>query len=307
MRKSVTLVMFVKEWLETIKRNEIRPSSYDRLLTSYATMTSHKIASMYIDEITAKDFRMYTDELLESGYAITTIKKQMRLVSAAMRYAYEQRYIDFNPCVGINPPSEGNVKKKPKHIEAYTKEEQLKLLKVLRSRDRKGYNALELMLETGIRVGEVLALNWDDVALSQRRMKIHSTLVNLPNKRIAYVQEGAKSKTSNRVVPLNANAVKILSSLKRYEDQSAVFLGEDNERLSYESLRYQCQRACEDASVRYSGLHVFRHTFATNQYYKGTDVKILSKILGHSDTSITYNIYIHLYGDGFDDMLRAVD
>ncbi|MBR3106377.1 MAG: tyrosine-type recombinase/integrase [Clostridia bacterium] len=74
----------------------------------------------------------------------------------------------------------------------------------------------------------------------------------------------------------------------------------------YESLRYQCQMACKEAGITYHGLHVFRHTFAMNHFYKGTNVKILSKILGHSETSVTFNIYIHLYGDGFDDMLSAV-
>ena len=58
--------------------------------------------------------------------------------------------------------------------------------------------------------------------------------------------------------------------------------------------------------VPHYGLHVWRHTFATNLYYKGVDVKILSKLLGHANTTITYNIYIHLYSDGFNDMMNAV-
>ena len=52
--------------------------------------------------------------------------------------------------------------------------------------------------------------------------------------------------------------------------------------------------------------HVFRHTFATNCYHKGVDVKILSRLLGHADVNITYNIYVHLYGDGFDEMYAAL-
>ncbi len=51
---------------------------------------------------------------------------------------------------------------------------------------------------------------------------------------------------------------------------------------------------------------IFRHTFATNCYYKGVDIKILSKLLGHADTNITYNIYVSLYGDGFDEMYNAL-
>ena len=52
-------------------------------------------------------------------------------------------------------------------------------------------------------------------------------------------------------------------------------------------------------------MHVFRHTFATNCYYRGCDVKILSKLLGHSSVTVTYNTYIHLFGDALEEM-RAV-
>lgn len=49
------------------------------------------------------------------------------------------------------------------------------------------------------------------------------------------------------------------------------------------------------------GQHVFRHTFATNYYNRSCDVKILSKLLGHADVSVTYNVYIHLYGDALEE------
>ena len=74
----------------------------------------------------------------------------------------------------------------------------------------------------------------------------------------------------------------------------------------YEALRYQTQRLCKAADVPYRGEHVFRHTFATNCYHKGIDVKILSRLLGHADVNITYNIYVHLYGDGFNEMYAAI-
>jgi len=59
-------------------------------------------------------------------------------------------------------------------------------------------------------------------------------------------------------------------------------------------------------SSKYRGEHVFRHTFATNCYYKSVNVKVLSKLLGHADVNVTYNIYVHLYGDGFDEMYSAL-
>ena len=86
----------------------------------------------------------------------------------------------------------------------------------------------------------------------------------------------------------------------------APLLGAGVEQCPYEALRWQTQRLCQAADVPYRGEHVFRHTFATNCYHKGIDVKILSKLLGHADVNITYNVYVHLYGDGFDEMYAAI-
>lgn len=94
--------------------------------------------------------------------------------------------------------------------------------------------------------------------------------------------------------------------LKANTENEWVFTNDDGQRLSYEALRYQTQRLCKAADVPYRGEHVFRHTFATNCYHKGIDVKILSRLLGHADVNITYNIYVHLYGDGFEEMYEAL-
>jgi site-specific recombinase XerD len=85
-----------------------------------------------------------------------------------------------------------------------------------------------------------------------------------------------------------------------------IFQDADGGPISYEAMRYQIGKACENANVEYRGQHVFRHTFATNCYKNGADVKILSKLLGHSSVAITYNTYIHLYGDALEEMRSVV-
>ena len=71
-------------------------------------------------------------------------------------------------------------------------------------------------------------------------------------------------------------------------------------------MRYQIQLACAQVNVPYLGQHVFRHTFATNCYERGCDVKILPKLLGHADVTVTYNVYIHLFGDALEEMRSVV-
>ena len=65
-----------------------------------------------------------------------------------------------------------------------------------------------------------------------------------------------------------------------------------NERLSYEALRHQTSRLCE-----YRGEHVIHQSFVANCFYAGVNVKVLSKLLGHADVNVTYNIYVHLYAN----------
>ena len=303
---NMELIAYVRFWLENVKKLKVKPATFDRLVTSADALETYPIAHKVIMQITAEDCEAYVEEITHRGYALTTIKKQMLIVSAPLRYAYAHKQISYNPSVDLKPPSKANVQKAKKKVIAYDKGEQNKLRSILDTHARESYAAIDLMIETGLRPGEMLALNWEDVFLERKRIYVHQTMVNLANKKQSYVQEGAKSETSNRYVPLSPRAIQILGDLKVNKKHDYLFANQDGTRLSYESLRYQCQVACREAGVPYYGLHVFRHTFATNQFYKGTNVKILSQILGHSETSVTFNIYIHLYGDGFDEMLSAV-
>ena len=120
----------------------------------------------------------------------------------------------------------------------------------------------------------------------------------------AYVQDSPKTRSSQRIIPLTPRAIAVLNLLKM---RSSVCIFENKkERMSYKILVKQTRRLCKMARVEYRGEHVFRHTFATNCYYRGIDVKILSKLLGHASVNITYNTYINLYGDGFDSMYAAL-
>ena len=248
----------------------------------------------------------YVNDLTKRGYGLSTIKKQMRIVTAPLKQASALHIIPADPGIGIRLPSRYNVTKPERLIEAYTDIEQTALLNVLSSGRRNGYSAIALMIETGLRVGEALALRWQDVQLSRKRINVRNTVVRLANKKKSFVQDSVKSESSKRTVPRTPAAMKLLECLFECRKSEWVFANDVGERLSYEALRYQTRIACQEAGIEYRGEHVFRHTFATNCYHKGIDVKILSRLLGHADVNITYNLYIHLYGDGFDEMYSAL-
>lgn len=306
MNQSISLANYIDEWMTTYKAYSVRQSTFDRLLTSIKALEGYTIASMPIGEITAKHIQLYVNELANSGYGLSTIKKQMRIVTAPLKQAAALHLIPANPAVGIHLPARCNVQKAERTAEAYTQEEQESLWRMINTHQRAGYAAIGLMIETGMRVGEALALRWRDVNINRKRLHVRSTVVRLANKKRSYVQDCAKSESSNRTIPLTPKAISLLEMLAEDSENEWVFVNDDGQRLSYEALRYQTQCLCKAACVPYRGEHVFRHTFATNCYHKGVDVKILSRLLGHADVNITYNIYVHLYGDGFDEMYSAL-
>lgn len=306
MYQTLSLSTYIEEWLNTYKAYSVKQSTYDRLVTSAKALQPYFIASMPIGEITSIHIQKYVNELAESGYGLSTIKKQMRIVTAPLKQASALHQIPANPAIGIKIPVRYSMRNSEKTAEAYSLEEQEKLFRVLNLNTRPGYPAIALMIETGLRVGEVLALRWRDVQLSRKRLTVRSTVVRLANKKQSFVQDCAKSESSNRVVPLTPRAIDLLAPLYAERFNEWVFNNSDDERLSYEALRYQTRCACRDAGIQYRGEHVFRHTFATNCYHKGVNIKILSRLLGHADVNVTYNIYIHLYGDGFDEMYSAL-
>ena len=303
---TVTLNEFIDIWLKMFKKNTVKAASYARLVVSKRALEDYDICRKPIGEINFFDIQGYVNELVEKGYSMSGLKKQLRIVTSPLKQAAAIKIIQADPSVGVRLPVETNLKKCSKEIVAYDKSQQDNLFSVImKNKENTGYLAVVFMIETGIRSGELLALKWKDIQLDRSRMHVHATIVFPSATNGAIYQDSPKTKSSNRIIPLTPRAKAILNILKGCRENEWVFEGK-NGRYSYKQLMYQTKKLCKEAIVPYYGEHVFRHTFATNCYYKGIDVKILSKLMGHSSVTVTYNTYISLYGDGFDDMYAAL-
>lgn len=303
-----TFADLVLEWLVKYKKNSVKASTYDRLETSYSQFVKYDISRMRVDDLRPDDLQKYLNQLVLDGYALTTIKKQYHLLTGFIEYANLNGMILRPIHKGVRLPAESVVKKHRKNVMAYTHEEQERLIDILERGDTDAYYAIMLMMETGMRAGEVLALKWSDIDWRKRSIRISKTMIRLGNGKRNYIQQEAKSFSSNRTIPMSTRAYELLQRHKSRitYDREAVFQTMKGEYLTYEALRWWTKKACEEADVPYYGQHVFRHTFATNCYERGCDVKLLSKYLGHADVTITYNVYIHLFGDALEQLRTIV-
>ena len=287
----------------------MKPSTYDRMLTSLKLMEHYDISDIDTGDLRTSDIQDYVNKLVDDNYALSTIKKQYHLIGAFVEYANLTDLITKPIHKGVRLPSESIVKKSKKDVFFYNADEQKDLKRILFRADSPAYNVVLIMLETGMRVGEALALCWTDIDWRRRAVKISKTVVRIADQKRSYVQQSAKSYTSNRTIPLSKDAFDMLNEMRETDQTMSdfIFHDENGERLSYEALRWWTKKACEEAGVPYYGQHVFRHTFASNCYQRGCDVKKLSKLLGPSDVSITYNVYIHLFGDELEELRSVLD
>ena len=303
------LIDDIYNWLENYKRYSVKQATYDRLLVSCHLLSHSELSTMPSGVIRTEHLQRYLNRLHGDGYSASTVKKQFTLLTAYFKYAMSQGDISIPMYLGVEMPSKQA--RNVTGIKAYTKAEQERLNPVLDRLESRMYGAAVLMLEAGLRVGEVLALTWDDILWERKAVSINKTWVRLATNARAFIQTGAKSETSNRTIPLSKRALEILTKIRAQDDTGSayIFPGEKDPNLpaTYSAIRYHLREACKEVNVPYKGTHSFRHTFATNCYYRGCDVKVLSKLLGHADVSITYNTYIHLFGDALDEMRKVIE
>ena len=300
-----TLNDFVTYWIDNVKSNEIKTGSLMRLKSEQKALQQFRISNMRICDIRLHDIQTYVNELVKAGYGYNTIAKQRLIVTAPLRYAHQAEIIDRDCTRGVRMPNKESTQKPIKEVIPLSLDEQHALVAVLRKDARPTSPLLEFLLETGLRVGEAQALTWRNVDFNRRCISIKATALNTIQSSCK-IQSSPKTRSSVRTIPLSQRALEIVNSLPRGSDNKCVFSDENGEPLNYGRIAKHYKSACKRAGIEHYGVHSLRHTFATNCYYKGCDIKILSKLLGHSSTTITYNTYIDLYGDGLEEMRKVI-
>lgn len=297
----------IERWLIQYKKSTVKSASYVRLMNTLGLIGRYPLAEMRVESLTTDDLQSFINELAYDGYARETIKKPYKLLREFLEHCLYEGIIQKPLYKKLRLPAEAVVIKKKRDVVAYDERDQAKLCRVLERGDSPCWFAAILMLDTGMRIGEVMALDWSDIDWQKRCVYISKTTIVGEKRRDRYIQFEPKTQASVRHVALSRRVQRILKQMMEETSEGFVFHDEFGNPMHYPAMRYWIRKACKEAGVNYYGLHIFRHTFATNCFYKGCDVKLLSKMLGHANTSTTYNRYIHLYGDALEEMRNFID
>lgn len=178
-----------------------------------------------------------------------------------------------------------------------TLQEEFEIINCLRKETSLKSLGVMLALTTGMRIGEICALQWDCIDLENKIVHVKQTLQRIYTKengtgRSKVIVTAPKSVKSNRYIPLSEKCIPIL---EKHEKESDAYLltGKPDKFIEPRTLREYYNRLMEKNGTKYVTFHGLRHTFATRLVESGCDYKTISELLGHADINTTFRTYIH--------------
>ena len=314
---------YMDKWLFDVKRNQLKPKSFDRLEQTLVYDVYPHIGGIQLQAINADDIQKMLNMLKKDGKAYSTIKKAYDAVNSCFKLGLEKRTVLSNPTVGVVVPSK---KLFPaKKIPFYTQDEAKKLINQAMSCWGNGVRRyplgafVPLLINTGLRMGELLALRWnDDIDFDNNTLTVHENIAFVKNrdegsekKYHLLLQDSVKTEAGqDRSVPLNDQAISALRDLQKITGNNEfVMTTKNGTHVSPRNIDRIFRRIAEASGFdedKIYGIHSLRHTFATLLLSNGVEIKTVSELLGHSDVSITYNTYIHVIKDQKRKALSAI-
>ncbi len=300
---------YLQEWLQTVEHS-IRPSTWTRYEQLIRVHAIPAIGSLSLSRLEPRHLQKLYVDRLTNGSAPATVRQLHAVICRALGQAAKWDMVARNVASLVSPP-----RVQRHEITPLTAEQSRTMLDVAQG-DR--FEALYVLaLNTGMRLGELLGLRWRDVDLDTGILQVRHTMLRLKD---GLKLREPKTPQSRRRISLPGNAVE---SLRRHrgrqaedrlrlgrawDDQDLVFpnkIGRPIERGNV--LRRSLWALLEKADIPRIRFHDLRHTCATLLLQKGVHVKVVSELLGHSNITITLEVYSHVIPDMQEQAVTAMD
>lgn len=302
--KDATLGEWLDRWLETYVKPNREPKTFDYYSGFVRLHIKPTLGRIALRKLTTQQVQNLLNEKSKSGLSASTVHGMQRTLRAAMTLAWKENLIEQNVASRATPP-----KLRHREAVALSREEVAQLLAGSASAP---LNPLfKFALATGVRIGEASGLTWDCVDIPGRVAQVNKQLQRIDGK---LTLKDVKSRSSRRPVALSSSAVSALQDrqLAKIIDQkpnplNLVFLSHQGKELDPKYVDEHLKAACSAAGVRPVSFHVLRHTAATLMVAGGVPLHTVMKQLGHSNISLTANLYGHLVKEAQQNAVDRLD
>lgn len=291
--------MTYKNWLNEWLTHYIKPSSKQRTFEQYSKVAQIHILP-YLGDIELTDLtpfvlQKFITDLTTNGNKRTGKGLSPNFVKTILSVI--QNSLKTAHLVGYLPEYSANKIKRPKivekQVECFSIQEQKKIEEAALSVKKDKYRGIILCLYTGLRIGELLALTWNDVDFEKSILSVTKTCHDgNENGEHIRIIDTPKTENSRRQIPLSKTLVKMLKDMKR-KSKCEFVIADGEKPVFIRSYQRTFELLLKKLKLPHKGFHSLRHTFATRALECGMDVKSLSEILGHKNATITLNRYAH--------------
>ena len=301
-----TVTAWVQFWLENYKSNILKSKTYDNYEYALNGHIKDSIGGIRLNKIKTDSIQQLYNQMHKRNLSTSTIRIVHVTLSQAFDQAIKNELIHINPCKAtIRPKSE------KKKVKAMTVQQQA--IFVNGCKDSTYHNLFIFLLNTGLRIGEALALVWDDIDFNQQTIFINKTVSDIVNRdegattKRKTIIDTAKTSHSIRTVPINKSVMKILNGQKEKSGQ-LVFSSKVGTLLMPRNINRSLKDLLKANDLPDSiTVHSLRHTFATRLLEKGVNPKTVSDLLGHASVQITLDVYSHIMPQVKSDAVKLLD
>lgn len=291
--------MMVKEWFEYWQKNCVKGYVKAHTESEYGEIARlhilPKLGEKEVDEITALQVQEFLNEKYNSGsirtnkrLSASTVNLIFSVLKRAMDDAVKFGVSEKNPCGQVQ-----RIKGGEKIVEVFTDRERRKIEAEAINRGGE-YIGIVIALHTGLRLGELLALEWKDVNFKNRTIKVNKTVCKMKAEDGYCIHiDSPKTRASSRTIPITAEMCGLLQGEKGKSRSRYVITNGKDEPHSVRGYQHKFERMLKVLKITRRGFHSLRHTFATAAVESGADIKNISEIMGHESTQITLNRYVH--------------
>lgn len=280
---------WLDEWIDYYVKPVAKKRTYDKYRGQIKIHIAPKLGEYDLNELSAQVLQRFTAELTENGLAANTVNGIISVLKSSLKLAVMLDIANVQYTDSVVRP-----KYKEKRVECFGKDEQRKIERYIAEKGKDKLFGIVLCLYTGLRIGELLALTWQDVDFAKGIITVNkSCRDNWMNGEYKKEIDTPKTENGYRIVPIPEQLTARLKEIKKRGSGEYVVDGKTEYGAEVRSYQRTFESMLIKLGISHKGFHALRHTFATRALEVGMDVKTLSEILGHGDPTITLKRYAH--------------
>ena len=286
--KKITYEKVLYEWLN-VKKRIVKESTYIKYLYIIETHIISVLGSIDFKKLKSNDITFFLSKEEINILSSSTKTYILLILKSSIKYGVDMKYRKSFDTLDIR------YKKEKNEITYFTIKEQQVIEDYIKSNMNLRNLPILVALYTGVRIGELCALKGTDIDFINNTISVNRTVQRIKNtdgtSKTKLVVDIPKTKSSIRVIPVSEYIIKLL---KKYikDENNFIFTGNDKPKDPRAIEKY-FERLLEKLNIRQINFHSLRHTYATRLREQKVDIKVISKLLGHSDWKTTQEIYVH--------------